>query len=61
MTFDAAKLVMDNIYMFGIRGGGNSAVKRAGSLMAQGRINAKPIHTHTVPLDQVPMAIKYAR
>ena len=61
VTFDAAKLVMDNIYMFGIRGEGKSAVKRAGSLMAQGRINAKPIHTHTFGLNEVPTAIKYAR
>ena len=61
VTFDPAKLVMDNIYMFGIRGEGKSAVKRAGSLMAQGRINAKPIHTHTFGLNEVPTAIKYAR
>ncbi len=61
VTFDAAKLVMDNITMFGIRGEGKSAVKRAASLMGQGRINAKPIHTHTFPLGEVPTAIEYAR
>ncbi|KKL15616.1 hypothetical protein LCGC14_2503830, partial [marine sediment metagenome] len=61
VTFDAAKLVMDNITMFGIRGEGKSAVKRAASLMGQGRINAKPIHTHTFPLGEVPTALEYAR
>lgn len=61
VTFDAAKLVMDNIAMFGIRGEGRSAVKRAASLMGQGRIDARPIHTHTFPLDAVPTAIEYAR
>ncbi len=59
--FDAAKLVMNNITMFGIRGEGKSAVKRAASLMGQGRIDAKPIHTHTFPLEEVPTAIEYAR
>lgn len=59
--FDAAKLVMNNIAMFGIRGEGQSAVKRAAALMGQGRIDAKPIHTHTFPLEEVPTAIKYAR
>jgi threonine dehydrogenase-like Zn-dependent dehydrogenase len=61
VIFDAAKLVVDNIYMFGIRGEGKSAVKRAASLMGQGRIDAKPIHTHTFRLDEVPTAIEYAR
>ena len=61
VTFDAARLVMDNIYMFGIRGEGKSAVRRAASLLGQGRINPKPIHTHTFPLGEVPTAIRYAR
>lgn len=61
VTFDAAKLVMDNIYMFGIRGEGRSAVRRAASLLAQGRINPKPIHTHTFPLGALPTALRYAR
>ncbi|MDH3229327.1 MAG: zinc-binding dehydrogenase [Alphaproteobacteria bacterium] len=61
VTFDAAKLVMDNIYMFGIRGEGRSAVRRAASLLAQGRISPKLIHTHTFPLGEVPTAIRYAR
>ena len=60
-TFDAARLVMDNIYMFGIRGEGKSAVRRAAALLGQGRINPKPIHTHTFPLGEVPTAIRYAR
>jgi len=61
VTFDAAKLVMDNIALFGIRGEGKSAVKRAAALIGQGRVNAKPIHTHTFPLAEAPEAIKTAR
>jgi L-iditol 2-dehydrogenase len=58
---DVARLVRNNIYIYGIRGEGNSATHRAASLMAQKKINAKPLHTHTFPLDELPTAIKYAR
>jgi len=61
VTFDAARLVMDNIAVFGIRGEGRSAVRRAAALLAQGRINPKPLHTHTFPLAELPTAIRYAR
>jgi L-iditol 2-dehydrogenase len=58
---DLAHLVRNNIYVFGIRGEGRSATHRAAALMAQKRFDAKLIHTHTFPLDEVPMAIRYAR
>ena len=58
---DLAYLVRNNIYVFGIRGEGRSATHRAAALMAQKRFDAKLIHTHTFPLDEVPTAIKYAR
>jgi L-iditol 2-dehydrogenase len=58
---DLAYLVRNNIYVFGIRGEGKSATHRAAALMAQKRFDAKLIHTHTFPLDELPTAIKYAR
>jgi L-iditol 2-dehydrogenase len=58
---DLAYLVRNNIYVFGIRGEGKSATHRAAALMAQKRFDAKMIHTHTFPLTDVPIAIKYAR
>ena len=58
---DLARLVRNNIYVFGIRGEGKSATHRAAALMAQKRFDAKMIHTHTFPLGEVPTAIKYAR
>ncbi|UCH74345.1 MAG: zinc-binding dehydrogenase [Rhodospirillales bacterium] len=61
VTFDAARLVMENIYLFGIRGEGRSAVRRAAALLGQGRIAPSLLHTHTFPLDEVPTAIRYAR
>lgn len=58
---DVAYLVSNNIYLFGIRGEGKSATRRAAALMAQQRFPAKLIHTHTFPLEQVPTAIRYAK
>ncbi len=58
---DLAKLVRNNIYVYGIRGEGRSATHRAAALMAQKRFDAKLMHTHTFPLDQVPTAFRYFR
>ncbi len=58
---DVAHLVRNNIYLFGIRGEGRSATRRAAALMAQKRFPARLIHTHTFPLDELPTAIQYAR
>jgi L-iditol 2-dehydrogenase len=57
---DVARLVRNNIYVFGIRGEGRSATRRAAALMAQKRFPAQLIHTHTFPLQQLPVAIRYA-
>ena len=57
---DIAYVVSNNIYMFGIRGEGNSAVKRAASLLEQKRFDLSPIQTHTFPLEEVDTAISYA-
>src|SRR6516164_5185818 len=58
---DLAYLVRNNIYVFGIRGEGQSATHRAMTLMKQRRFDARLIHTHTFPLDELPTALKYAR
>jgi L-iditol 2-dehydrogenase len=58
---DVAKLVRNHISVFGIRGEGRSATHRAAALVAEGRINAKLIHTHTFGMDDVPTAFKYSR
>lgn len=47
VPIDAAALVRNNIYLFGIRGEGRIATHRAASLMAQKRFNAKIAHTRT--------------
>jgi L-iditol 2-dehydrogenase len=58
---DIAQIVRNNIYVYGIRGEGQSATHRAMALMKQKRFDAKLIHTHTFPLQELPTALKYAR
>jgi len=54
-------MVINNIYMFGIRGEGKSATHRAMEFMKQKKFNAKLVHTHTFDLKDLPTALKYAR
>ena len=58
---DVAHLVRNNIYVYGIRGEGQSATHRAAAFMKQKRFDATVIHTHTFPLEEVPTALRYAR
>ena len=54
-------MVINNIYMYGIRGEGKSATHRAMAFMKQKRFNAKLIHTHTFKMNELPTALKYAK
>ncbi len=58
---DIAHIVSNNIYVYGIRGEGKSAVHRAEAFMRQKRFDATKIHTHTFPLSDLPTAIRYAK
>jgi L-iditol 2-dehydrogenase len=58
---DLAKIVRNNIYLYGIRGEGKSATHRAAALMNQKKFDAKLMHTHTFPLEELPTACKYVR
>ena len=58
---DLAKLVRNNIYVYGIRGEGRRATHRAAALMAQKRFDARLIHTHTFKLEELPIAFQYFR
>ncbi|MBN8989052.1 MAG: zinc-binding dehydrogenase [Rhizobiales bacterium] len=61
IAMDLAHLVKNNIYAYGIRGEGRSATRRAMALMAEKRFDATKIHTHTFPLTDLPIALRYAR
>ena len=54
-------IVINNIYMYGIRGEGKSATHRAMAFMKQKRFNAKLVHTHTFKMNELPTALKYAK
>lgn len=58
---DIAYAVMNNIYLFGIRGEGKSAVARAMAFMAAKRFDATLIHSHTFGLEALPEAIRHVR
>lgn len=60
-SIDLAHAVMNNIYLFGIRGEGKSAVARAMALMKARRFDASLIHTHSFGLDDLPEALRHAR
>jgi L-iditol 2-dehydrogenase len=51
----------NNIYVYGIRGEGRSATRRAMALMAEKRFDATKIHTHSFALADLPTALRYAR
>lgn len=61
VSVDIAGLVRNNVYMYGIRGEGRSATHRAMALMAAKRFDAKLVHTHTFPFEDLPTALHYAR
>ena len=58
---DIAHIVRNNIYVYGIRGEGKTATHRAEAFMRQKRFDARLIHTHTFPLEDLPEAIRYAK
>lgn len=58
---DIGHVVTNNIYLYGIRGEGQSAVRRAASLIAQGKLDPSPLHTHTFAFNELPTAIRYFR
>jgi L-iditol 2-dehydrogenase len=58
---DLAKLARNNIYLYGIRGEGNSATHRAAALMNQKKFDARLMHTHTFKLEELPTAFQYVR
>ena len=58
---DIKFIVSNNLYLFGIRGEGKSAVKRAASLVITGAIDPSIIHTHTFDLEELPKALDVAK
>ncbi|MHB1653541.1 MAG: zinc-dependent alcohol dehydrogenase [Desulfitobacteriaceae bacterium] len=59
VTANLDYVVLNQITLYSVRGEGNSNCKRALSLMSQGRIDAKPIMTHTFPLEEFHTGLDY--
>ncbi|KGH05130.1 alcohol dehydrogenase [Comamonas thiooxydans] len=57
VPFDVGHLVRNNIYVYGIRGEGKSAVWRAIALMEQRKFDARLIHSHTFAFEELPQAL----
>ena len=58
VTVDLSRLISNNLVIYGARGEGGRNVGRALALMAQGRLQAKPLITHYFPLPEINRAIK---
>jgi L-iditol 2-dehydrogenase len=61
VTVDLPQIVRNNVYLYGIRGEGRSATHRAMAFMAERRFDARLVHTHTFPLEDLPEALRHAR
>ena len=60
-SVNVGNIVANNISLYGIRGEGKSAVKRAASLIKNKALDPSPILTHTFNMKDLPKALKYAR
>ena len=61
VNLNISHMIINNIYMYGIRGEGKSATHRAMAFMKQKRFDAKLVHTHTFKFDDLPTALDYAK
>lgn len=60
VELDVARIVREHLFVFGIRGEGRSATRRAAALLGQRRFPAGLLHTHTFPFAELPRAIRCA-
>jgi L-iditol 2-dehydrogenase len=55
---DLGRVVKDNVEIYSVRGEGRANCRRAVSLLDTGRLDLKPIVTHTFPLHQIHRALE---
>ena len=61
VNLNISNMVINNIYMYGIRGEGKSATHRVMALMKQKKFDVKLVHTHTFKFNDLPTALDYAK
>jgi L-iditol 2-dehydrogenase len=61
VTFDLSKAVREDVTLYTTRGEGGGNVKRALSLVAQGKLRGRDLVTHRFPLDQIQEGFRVVR
>jgi L-iditol 2-dehydrogenase len=61
VTFDLSQAIRDDVTLYTTRGEGASAVKRALSLAAQGKIRGRDLVTHHFPLEAIQEGFRVVR
>ncbi|HYX91936.1 MAG TPA: alcohol dehydrogenase catalytic domain-containing protein [Myxococcaceae bacterium] len=61
VTLDLSAAVRDDITLYGTRGEGGNNVRRALSLVAQGKIRGRELVTHRFPLDEIQEGFRVLR
>jgi L-iditol 2-dehydrogenase len=61
VTFDLSSAIRDDVTLYTTRGEGASAVRRALSLAAQGKIRGRELVTHRFPLEQIQEGFRVVR
>jgi L-iditol 2-dehydrogenase len=61
VTFDLSSAIRDDVTLYTTRGEGASAVRRALSLAAQGKIHGRDLVTHQFPLEQIQEGFRVLR
>jgi L-iditol 2-dehydrogenase len=61
VTLDLSAAVRDDITLYGTRGEGGNNVRRALSLVAQGKVRGRELVTHQFPLDEIQQGFRVLR
>ena len=61
VTFDLSRAIREDVTLYTSRGEGGNNVKRALSLLAQGKIRGRDLVTHHFPLDQIQEGFRVVR